>query len=157
MRTSTLLWFDNQAEQAAEYYTKLFPASRILHRQRAANGQVSTVTFEVAGQRLVAYNGSVPLTFTPAIALYVECDSQHDIDTAWSGLTDGGTEGPGGSLTDRFGVTWHVVPRTLGELLADAAPDCAEQILTDLHAMTKISVQGLIDAGARAAVHRALS
>lgn len=156
MRLKTFLWFDGQAEEAAERYTKVFPASRVLHRQRAADGRVTTVTFEVAGQRMVAYNGGLRRDFTPAMSLYVECDTQQDIDTAWAGLVAGGKEGPGGSLTDRYGVTWQIVPRTLDTILADAEPDVAERILSALHLMNKISIQGLIDAGARASVGRAL-
>jgi predicted 3-demethylubiquinone-9 3-methyltransferase (glyoxalase superfamily) len=157
MRLKTFLYFDGQAEEAAERYTKVFPASRVLHRQRAADGRVTTVTFEVAGQRMVAYNGGRRGSgFTPAVSLYVECDTQQDIDTAWAGLVAGGKEGLGGSLTDRYGMTWQIVPRTLNTILTDAEPDVAECILSALHLMNKISIQGLIDAGARASVGRAL-
>ncbi|ONI75754.1 hypothetical protein BWI15_07990 [Kribbella sp. ALI-6-A] len=157
MQVSTFLWFDDQAEEAAELYTSVLPASKILDRQRAADGRVTTVVFELAGQRLVAYNGRSRLPFTPALSLYVTCDTQEDIDTVWAELSDGGEPGPGGSLTDRFGVTWQIIPRTLGELLTDAEPDASERILTALHAMTKISIQGLVDACARASVIRTLT
>ncbi|GAB3835729.1 VOC family protein [Kribbella italica] len=155
MQLSTFLWFDDQAEEAAEQYTTLFPASKILDRQRGADGQVTAITFELAGQRVVAYNGNSHLTFTKALSLHVVCDTQDDIDTAWAGLTDGGEPGPGGSLTDRFGVSWQIVPRTLAGLLTDADPAVAERILATLHTMTKIDVQALITAGAQASVAQA--
>ncbi|MFC3996177.1 VOC family protein [Nocardiopsis sediminis] len=146
MQVSTFLWFDGRAEEAADHYTGVFDDSAVLDVQRAPDGRVMTVTFELAGQRYVAYNGGPEFTFTGAISLYAECDTQEEVDRVWANLTDGGKEGPGGSLTDRFGVTWQVMPKALGELLNAAGPDEAERILTALHAMTKIDVQRLIDA-----------
>jgi predicted 3-demethylubiquinone-9 3-methyltransferase (glyoxalase superfamily) len=143
---STFLWFDGAAEAAADHYTRLFAGSRILETQRAADGRVTTVTFELAGQRYVAYDGGPRFGFTGAISLYAECDTQEEVDELWAGLADGGQEGPGGSLTDRFGVSWQVMPRAVGALLADAGPDAADRVLTALHAMTRIDIQGLIDA-----------
>lgn len=146
MQVSTFLWFEGQAEQAAELYTGLFADSRILSTERAPDGRVTTVAFELAGQRYVAYDGGPRFSFTGAMSLYVECDTQEDVDRTWAALTDGGQEGPGGSLTDRFGVSWQVVPRAVSELLGNAEPDAAERILTALHAMTRIDIQGLVDA-----------
>ena len=146
MRASTFLWFDGRAEEAAEHYTGVVPGSAILDRQRDADGRVTTVVFELAGQRYIAYNGGPLFTFGGAISLYLDCDTQAEVDTAWAALTDGGKEGPGGSLTDRFGVSWQVVPKALTELLAAADPAGAERILAAVHAMTRIDIQGLIDA-----------
>lgn len=148
MQMSTFLWFDGHAEEAAEYYTRLFADSPILAIQRAADGRPTSVTFELAGQRYIAFNGGPQFTSTGAISLYVDCDTQEEVDGIWAHLTDGGREGPGGSLTDRFGITWHVVPTAVGELLDAAEPAAADRILTALHGMTKINIQGLIDAGA---------
>ena len=146
MQVSTFLWFDGRAEQAAVRYTGLFAGSTILDAQRAADGRITTVTFELAGQRYVAYNGGPQFSFTGAISLYADCDTQEEVDRVWAGLADDGQEGPGGSLTDCFGVSWQVIPKAVGQLLNDAEPDAAERILTALHAMTKIDIQGLIDA-----------
>ncbi|MEV0108264.1 VOC family protein [Nocardia sp. NPDC050799] len=146
MQASTFLWFDGHAEEAADHYTSLVAGSAVLDRQRDADGRVTTVTFELAGQRYIAYNGGPQFTFTGAISLYLDCDTQQEVDTAWVALTEGGKEGPGGSLTDRFGVTWQVVPKALTELLAKADPEAAERILQAVHAMTKIDIQGLLDA-----------
>ncbi|MGK8509286.1 VOC family protein [Nocardia asiatica] len=149
MRVSTFLWFDGRAEEAADHYTRLIADSEILDVQRAADGRVTTVTFELAGQRYIAYNGGPQFAFTGALSIYVECDTQDEVDTVWAGLTDGGREGPGGSLTDRFGVTWQVIPKALGELLGGAEPEAAERILTAVHGMTKIDIQGLLAASGR--------
>ncbi|WP_459546838.1 VOC family protein [Nocardia sp. X0981] len=149
MRTSTFLWFDGCAEEAAEHYTRLFADAAILDRQQDADGRVTTVVFELAGQRYIAYNGGSRSAAGGAISLYLECDTQEEVDTAWAILADGGREGPGGSLIDRFGVIWQVVPTALAELLGEADPEAAERILQAVHAMTRIDIQGLIDARAR--------
>ncbi|MGV9778604.1 VOC family protein [Streptosporangium sp. NPDC003464] len=146
MRVSTFLWFDGQAEAAATSYTALFADSGIIDIERTADGRVMTVVFQMAGQRYIAHNGGSRYPFTRALSMYVECDGQEEVDTLWAGLTDGGEEGPGGSLVDRFGVTWQVMPTALRELLQGAEPEAAERVLTALHAMTKIDIQGLADA-----------
>ncbi|WP_063058699.1 VOC family protein [Nocardia sienata] len=146
MQASTFLWFDGHAEEAAELYTHVVADSAILDRRRDADGRVVTVTFELGGQRCIAHNGGPQFTFGGGLSLYLECGSQEEVDTAWAALTAGGEEGPGGSLTDRFGVAWQVVPTALAELLADAEPAAADRILTAVHAMTRIDIQGLIEA-----------
>jgi predicted 3-demethylubiquinone-9 3-methyltransferase (glyoxalase superfamily) len=146
MRANTFLWFDGQAEEAAELYTRVVAGSAILDRQRDTDGRVVTVVFDLGGQRCIAHNGGPQFTFGGGISLYLDCASQEEVDTAWAALTDGGKEGPGGSLTDRFGVTWQVVPTALADLLAAADPAAAERILSATHAMTRIDIQGLIEA-----------
>jgi predicted 3-demethylubiquinone-9 3-methyltransferase (glyoxalase superfamily) len=146
MRASTFLWFDGQAEEAAELYTRVVAGSAILDRQRDTDGRVATVVFDLGGQRCIAHNGGPQFTFGGGISLYLDCESQEEVDTAWAALTEGGKEGPGGSLTDRFGVSWQVVPTALADLLAAAEPAAAERILTAIHAMTRIDIQGLIEA-----------
>lgn len=148
MQVSTFIWFDGQAEEAARHYTSLFRRSGILAVQRDAQGNVSTVSFELAGQRFLAYNGGPRSGSSGAISLYVDCDTQEEVDEAWHGLTEGGLEGPGGSLTDRFGVTWQVIPNALGDLLESAEADATERILTAVHTMTKIDVSALSAASA---------
>jgi predicted 3-demethylubiquinone-9 3-methyltransferase (glyoxalase superfamily) len=123
--------------------------SRVLSVNRAPDGRVTTVTFELAGQRCVAFDGGPQFSFTGAMSLYATCDTQDEVDRIWAGLVDGGEEGPGGSLTDRFGVTWLDSPHAVGDLLDGAEPDAAERVLTALHGMTKINIQELADARAR--------
>ncbi|MCX0274836.1 VOC family protein [Nocardia zapadnayensis] len=146
MQASTFLWFDGHAEEAAELYTHVVAGSAILDRQRDTDGRVVTVVFDLGGQRCIAHNGGAQFTFGGGISLYLDCASQEEVDTAWAALTEGGKEGPGGSLTDRFGVTWQVVPSALADLLAAADPAAADRILTAIHAMTRIDIQGLTEA-----------
>ncbi|MHA6621833.1 VOC family protein [Pseudonocardia sp. DLS-67] len=153
MDIATFLWFDGHAEEAAEFYTGVFPGSRILSVHRThADGPVMTVAFELRGQRFVAFNGGPQFTFTPGLSLYVACETQAELDAVWARLVDGGHEGPGGSLTDRFGVTWQVMPTVLDELLQKADAVVADRLLSLVHAAsTKLDIQELVDAGARPA------
>ncbi|MFJ3404249.1 VOC family protein [Promicromonospora sp. NPDC090134] len=143
MQVSTFLWFDGQAQEAAQHYTGIFDGSRILGTDRTPDGRVTTVTFELAGQRYVAYDGGPRFAFTPAMSLYVDCTTQAEIDRVWAALADGGTEGPGGSLTDRFGVSWQVMPTALADLLDGAGPEAAARVLDAVHGMTKIDIHAL--------------
>ncbi|SHJ75254.1 Glyoxalase superfamily enzyme, possibly 3-demethylubiquinone-9 3-methyltransferase [Nocardiopsis flavescens] len=146
MRVSTFLWFDGPAEEAAEFYTGLFADATVLDVQRDADGAARIVVFEIAGQRCIAHNGGPGYTFGTAISMYIDCDTQEEVDDLWAALTEGGEEGPSGSLTDRYGVTWQIIPRALETLLAGAGPDAAERVLAALGTMTRIDIQGLADA-----------
>jgi predicted 3-demethylubiquinone-9 3-methyltransferase (glyoxalase superfamily) len=148
----TCLWFENQAEEAANYYTSIFDDSRIVDVQRygeagpAEPGSVMTVTFQLAGQELIALNGGPEFKFTEAISLYVDCASQEEVDELWAKLTDGGEEGPCGWLKDRYGLSWQIVPRTLTDLLSDPDRAKADRVMKAMLGMKKIDVQGLVDA-----------
>lgn len=146
MQVCTFLWFDGRAEEAAHHYTSVFPDSAVHDIRRAPDGTAVSVDFDLEGHRFLAYNGGPDFTFTGAISLYVDCDSQDEIDAVWAGLTEGGSEGPGGSLTDRFGITWQILPKALNELIDDAEPEAAQRILDAVHAMRRIDIQDLIDA-----------
>jgi predicted 3-demethylubiquinone-9 3-methyltransferase (glyoxalase superfamily) len=118
------LWFDDSAEEAAKFYTSIFKNSRILDISRygEAGAQVSgrqkgtimTVTFELEGQLFVALNGGPVFKFSPAISFLVSCDTQQEIDDLWAKLTEGGQEVQCGWLTDKYGLSWQIVPRILG-------------------------------------------
>jgi predicted 3-demethylubiquinone-9 3-methyltransferase (glyoxalase superfamily) len=119
----TCLWFDTEGEDAARFYTSIFPGSELGQITRygsagpRAEGTVMTVGFELMGQEFVALNGGPNYTFNQAISFQILCDSQEEVDRYWEQLTDGGEEGPCGWLTDRFGVPWQVVPKVLPRLL----------------------------------------
>jgi predicted 3-demethylubiquinone-9 3-methyltransferase (glyoxalase superfamily) len=150
------LWFDTEGEEAATLYTSLFPNSRILDvtRYGAAGprpeGTVMTVSFELDGQRFVALNGGPNYTFTEAVSFQIDCETQDEVDLYWSTLSDGGEEGPCGWLKDRFGLSWQVVPRRLGELLADPDPECSQRVMRAMLEMKKIDIAGLERAAAEA-------
>jgi predicted 3-demethylubiquinone-9 3-methyltransferase (glyoxalase superfamily) len=126
-KITTFLWFTNQAEQAANFYTSLFDDSRVLGVARYTDsnpqqdGSVMLVTFELAGQRFYALNGGANDPFNESVSLLVECDTQDEVDRLWSQLTEGGTEAPCGWLKDRYGLAWQIAPRRLLELVT--SPD----------------------------------
>ncbi|MEV7181608.1 VOC family protein [Kitasatospora sp. NPDC093679] len=152
-KITTFLWFDHQAEEAAQFYTSLFPDSRIVDVQRygeagpGAAGSVMTVSFELAGQRYLALNGGPIFPFTEAISLQVNCDDQAEVDRLWDALTaGGGQESDCGWLKDRYGLSWQITPRRLMELLADPDPDRSQRAMRAMLQMQKIDIQALEDA-----------
>ncbi|MBO0869228.1 MAG: VOC family protein [Micromonosporaceae bacterium] len=154
-KITTFLWYDNQAEPAARLYTSLFGDSRILRIQRTPPGgpgeagSVMLVEFELAGQRFIALNGAhgPGQSFTEAVSLYVDCQTQEEVDELWGRLTaDGGQEGPCGWLKDRFGVSWQIVPDALPRLLGDPDPARAGRVMQAMMSMQKIDIRGLVAA-----------
>ena len=142
-RITTLLAYDDQAEEAATFYVSIFKNSRIrsVTRYREAGpgpeGSVMTVVFELDGQEFVALNGGSHFKFTDGISLSVDCKTQEEIDTYWEKLSEGGEPGPCGWLKDRFGLSWQINPTILSEMLSD--PRVMEAMLK----MKKISIEGL--------------
>ena len=151
-KITTYLWFDDQAEEAAEFYTSIFEDSRILevHRYGDAGpgpaGTAMMVTFELAGQRFLALNGGPQFTFTEAISLYVDCASQEEVDELWAKLTDGGEESQCGWLKDRWGLSWQIIPSALPELLGNPDPAKAQQVMKAMLGMQKIDIKALEEA-----------
>jgi predicted 3-demethylubiquinone-9 3-methyltransferase (glyoxalase superfamily) len=150
------LWFDTEGEEAAEFYTAVFPASRIVEvtRYGAAGpreeGTVMTVDFELDGQPFVALNGGPDFTFNEAISFQVSCKDQNEVDTFWDALSEGGEEGPCGWLKDRFGVSWQIVPTALPELLGDPDREKAQRVMQAMLSMKKIEIDELEQAAAAA-------
>jgi predicted 3-demethylubiquinone-9 3-methyltransferase (glyoxalase superfamily) len=143
------LWFDTEGEEAATFYTSVFPNSKILeltHYGSAgprAEGMVMTVTFELDGQRFIALNGGPDFAFNEAISFEVSCKSQEEVDAFWSKLSEGGEEGPCGWLKDRFGVSWQIVPMRLEELLKDPDEEKAQRVMAAMLKMKKIEIDAL--------------
>ena len=147
------LWFDNQAEAAARFYTSVFRNSKVgtISRYGDAGAQASgqpkgsamTVEFELAGQEFLALNGGPQFTFNEAISLIVNCESQEEVDEFWAKLSDGGSPGPCGWLKDRYGLSWQVVPTALGEMLQDKDPAKAERVMAALLKMQKLDIAEL--------------
>jgi predicted 3-demethylubiquinone-9 3-methyltransferase (glyoxalase superfamily) len=148
------LWFDTEGEEAATFYTSVFPNSKILeltHYGSAgprAEGMVMTVTFELDGQRFIALNGGPDFAFNEAISFEVSCKSQEEVDAFWSKLSEGGEEGPCGWLKDRFGVSWQIVPMRLEELLKDPDEQKAQRVMAAMLKMKKIEIDALERAAA---------
>jgi predicted 3-demethylubiquinone-9 3-methyltransferase (glyoxalase superfamily) len=148
------LWFDTEGEEAATFYTSVFPNSRILEVARYPEaaprpaGTVMTVTFALDGQEFVALNGGPEFTFNEAISFQVSCKDQDEVDSYWGRLSEGGQEGPCGWLKDRFGVSWQIVPTRLDELLADPDRDKSQRVMRAMLSMGKIEIAALEDAAA---------
>ncbi|MFC7399121.1 VOC family protein [Chelatococcus sp. GCM10030263] len=144
------LWFDGEAEEAANFYVSLFPDSRIDHVQRnvvdspgGKNGTVLVVAFTLAGQRFLALNGGTRFEYTHAISFEVDCDDQAEVDRLWNRLSDGGAIEQCGWLRDRYGVSWQIVPRVLLEMLADRDPAKAQRVMQAMLRMVKLDIAGL--------------
>jgi len=140
------LWFDGQAEQAAQHYTAIFPNSGIDGVTRygpdtpGEEGAVMTVEFRLDGQPYVGLNGGPQFTFSEAISFQIMCGDQEEVDHYWSRLSDGGEEGPCGWLKDRFGVSWQVVPTRLYELLSDPDAERAQRAMQAMLRQHKIVI-----------------
>lgn len=143
------LWFDTEAEEAAAFYTSVFPGSRVLEVARYGEGAprpagtVMTVTFELDGQEFVALNGGPEFRFTEAVSFQVSCHDQEEVDEYWARLSEGGSEGPCGWLKDRFGLSWQIVPTRLSELLSDPDRDRAARAMAAMLGMQKIDIAAL--------------
>jgi predicted 3-demethylubiquinone-9 3-methyltransferase (glyoxalase superfamily) len=145
-KTTPCLWFDTQAEDAAEFYCSVFPNSRITSMTRYGQagprpeGEVMTVEFELDGQPYTALNGGPEFTFDEAISFQIDCADQEEVDHYWYALSKEGQESQCGWLKDRFGLSWQVVPRRLVELLADPDPGRAERATRAMLQMQRIDV-----------------
>jgi predicted 3-demethylubiquinone-9 3-methyltransferase (glyoxalase superfamily) len=152
-KITTFLTYEDQAEEAVKLYTSLFESSRVVETRRYGDagpcepGSVMTISFELERQPYVALNGGASFSFSTGISLLVTCDTQEEVDRLWEGLTAGGGE-PGrcGWLTDRFGVSWQVVPRVLSELVGDPDPEKAQAVMSAMLQMGKIEIAGLQEA-----------
>jgi len=148
-RLTPCLWFDTEAEDAARFYTSVFPNSRIVDLSRYGpaaprpEGMVMTATFELDGQRFVALNGGPNFTFNEAISFQVSCENQGEVDRYWDALSDGGEPGPCGWLKDRFGVSWQVIPTVLSELLGDPDRDRSQRVMQAMLNMQKLEIDVL--------------
>jgi predicted 3-demethylubiquinone-9 3-methyltransferase (glyoxalase superfamily) len=146
------LWFEDQAEEAANFYVSVFDDSEITAISRYPEntpgpaGSVMTVSFRLKGNDFVALNGGPEFSFTPALSLYVHCKDQDEVDRYWTALLEGGKSLNCGWVSDRFGVTWQIVPDRLGELLGDPDPGRANRAMQAMLKMEKIEIKVLEDA-----------
>ena len=143
------LWFDGQADEAASFYVSLFKNSGISSVSRFGEGapgpagSVMTVNFQIEGQELIALNGGPHFNFTEAISLFVNCETQEEVDELWAKLTEGGEEGQCGWLKDRYGLSWQIVPTALGQMLGDPDPEKSQRVMQAMLQMRKLDIAGL--------------
>jgi predicted 3-demethylubiquinone-9 3-methyltransferase (glyoxalase superfamily) len=152
-KITPFLWFDNQAEEAAHFYTSIFENSKVgdISRYEEAGAEVSgipkgtvmTVSFEIEGQGFVALNGGPLFTFTPAISFVVNCKTQEEVDRLWEKLSEGGEPGQCGWIKDRYGVSWQIVPTALSEMLQDEDAEKSGRVMQAMLQMSKIDIEAL--------------
>ena len=155
-KITTFLWFNDKAEEAANLYVSLFKNSKIDSISRYGDagpgpkGSVMTVNFQLEGQKFIALNGGPHFRFTPAISLFVNCESQQEVDRLWDELSEGGRKDRCGWLQDRYGLSWQIIPVTLMQLMSDPDKQKAGRVMKAMLAMDKIDVEKL-EAAAEAA------
>lgn len=148
-KITPFLWFDNQAEEAMNFYTSIFKNSKELSITRhgeegpGAKGTVMTAKFQIEGQEFVALNGGPEFKFTPAISFVVNCENQEEIDYYWEKLSEGGEKQGPGWVKDKYGVSWQVVPPILEEMLNDEDPEKSGRVMNAMLQMEKIDIRKL--------------
>jgi len=148
-KITTYLWFDSQAEEAAQHYTSIFKNSKILEVTRYGDagpgpkGTAMTVLFQLEGQELIALNGGPHFKFTEAISLLVSCESQAEVDELWSQLSAGGEESQCGWLKDKYGLSWQIIPTALFRMLQDPDPGRSKRAMEAMLQMKKIDIAAL--------------
>jgi predicted 3-demethylubiquinone-9 3-methyltransferase (glyoxalase superfamily) len=141
---SHMLWFNNQAEEAAQLYVNLFKDSKILNKTNGPDGGVFTVEFEILGSKYTALNGGPMFSFTEAFSIVVLCQDQSEVDKYWDALTsNGGTAQMCGWLKDKFGLSWQIIPKQLGECLGNPDPEKSAAAMKAMLGMSKLIVSEL--------------
>jgi predicted 3-demethylubiquinone-9 3-methyltransferase (glyoxalase superfamily) len=148
-KITPFLWFDNQAEEAVNFYVSLFKNSKINSIKRYGDagpgpkGSVMIVTFQLEGQDFIALNGGPTFKFTPALSLYVDCETQAEVDQLWEKLSEGGRKDRCGWLQDKYGLSWQIIPRALQQLMSDPDPKKSANVMKAMLQMDKIVIEEL--------------
>jgi predicted 3-demethylubiquinone-9 3-methyltransferase (glyoxalase superfamily) len=143
-KITPFLWFDTQAEEAMNFYVSLFKNSKVLNVSRGPDGKAFIVSFELDGQEFMALNAGPEFKFNESISMYVNCENQAEVDYFWNALiADGGEESMCGWLKDKFGLSWQIVPKQLGELMGDSDPEKSKRVRDAMLKMQKIIVADL--------------
>ena len=143
-KITPFLWFDGKAEEAMNFYVSIFKNSKVVSVSRSGKeGRVSRCSFQLEGQELYALNGGPQFTFTPAISLFVNCESQQEVDELWEKLSEGGEKQRCGWLKDKYGVSWQIIPSALGELLQAKDPEKSKKVMKAMLQMNKLDIESL--------------
>ena len=148
-KITPFLWFDNNAEEAVNFYVSLFKNSKVLSITRYGEagpgpaGTVLTAAFQLQGQEFIALNGGPQFKFTEAISFSVNCETQEELDQYWEKLSEGGEKGRCGWLKDKYGLSWQVNPVVLGEMLQDEDPEKAKRVMEAMLQMNKLDIETL--------------
>jgi predicted 3-demethylubiquinone-9 3-methyltransferase (glyoxalase superfamily) len=148
-KITPFLWFDNNAEEAINFYVSIFKNSKVLSMNRYGDagpgpkGTVMSATFQLEGQQFMALNGGPHFSFSPAISLFVNCETQQEVDELWEKLSAGGKKERCGWLKDKYGLSWQIIPSALGKMLSDRDPQKSKRVMKAMLQMDKIDIQGL--------------
>ena len=145
-KITPFLWFDKQAGEAAKFYCSVFSAGPGGKNSKIINSNPMIVTFELEGQKFMALNGGPQFKFTEAISLFVDCETQEEVDYYWEKLTEGGKESQCGWLKDKYGMSWQIVPAILGKLMSDPNPVKSQRVINAMLQMKKIDIEKLKEA-----------
>lgn len=144
-KITPFLWFDGKTEEAMNFYTSIFKNSKVLNFAKLG-GNMATATIELEGNQFMMLDGGPMFKFTPAISFFVSCDTQDDVDYYWSALSEGGEIQQCGWLVDKYGVSWQIIPKALGELMYDKDPEKSQRVMQAMLKMKKIEVKLLEEA-----------
>ena len=147
-KITPFLWFNGNIAEALELYRSVFPKSKVLNSTPGPGGKLMSATFEIEGQQFIAFDGGPAHSFTPAFSIYVNCESQAEVDELWGMLTEGGAESQCGWLQDRFGLSWQIIPSVLPRLMGDPDRAKAGRALNAMLQMKKIDIATLERAAA---------
>jgi predicted 3-demethylubiquinone-9 3-methyltransferase (glyoxalase superfamily) len=148
-KITPFLWFNDQAEEAANFYTSIFKNAKVGRISRYGEGAprpkgtAISVTFQLDGQEFMALNGGPEFTFTPAISLFVNCETQEEVDELWEKLSAGGKKERCGWLKDKYGLSWQIIPSALGQMLQDKDPQKSKRVMNAMLQMDKIEIKTL--------------
>src|SRR5438128_2567952 len=148
-KITPFLWFNDKAEEAVNFYVSIFKNSKIMSVSRFGDagsgpkGSVMSMTFQIEGQDFYALNGGPVFTFTPALSLFVNCESQQEVDELWEKLSAGGKKDRCGWLKDEYGLSWQIIPTVLGKLLQDKDPEKSKRVMQAMLQMDKIEIKAL--------------
>jgi len=141
-KITPFLWFDNQAEEAMNFYISIFKNGKVLSVHRI-DGTVMSVTFELEGQKIMGLNAGPQFNFTEAISLFVDCETQEEVDELWEKLSEGGAKGRCGWLKDKYGLSWQIIPTALGKLMSNPDPEKSKAVVQAMLKMNKIVIEDL--------------
>jgi predicted 3-demethylubiquinone-9 3-methyltransferase (glyoxalase superfamily) len=141
-KITPFLWFDHQAEEAMNFYLSIFKSAKVLNVNRMGD-KVFLVSFELEGQKFMALNAGPKYKFTEAISLYVDCETQAEVDELWDKLSAGGAESRCGWLKDKYGLSWQIIPKALGKLMSDPNPAKSQAVMQAMLKMDKIIIADL--------------
>jgi predicted 3-demethylubiquinone-9 3-methyltransferase (glyoxalase superfamily) len=141
-KLTPFLWFDDNAEEAVNFYSSIFRNSKVLGLHRSG-GKVLTITFELEGQRFIALNGGPHYKLTEAFSIFVDCGTQEEVDELWERLSEGGSKSRCGWLKDKFGLSWQIIPKALLELMSDPDPEKSKAVMQAMLKMDKIVIEDL--------------